>query len=222
MGNFCDWFFKTPKTVSFINPVNYIKLTNDQKVFDKIDYFFFDGIFAGKWIGFLTRKKYERLSFDFTSIAKVFFDYCTTNEKKLFVVGGSCAELRNFLHTIKAQYPELNIVGSHHGYLEDESFSNIIHHLSDLDFDTLICGMGCPKQERFIALISETYTDKSFITCGGFIHQTQYNTRYYPKIINQLNLRMPYRFIKEPHTRRRIAYYPIFLYRTLCQFVRSN
>jgi exopolysaccharide biosynthesis WecB/TagA/CpsF family protein len=214
ISNFCEWFFQEPKAVSFINPVNYFNLVDNENAYE-IDSYFFDGILAQKWLGLLLKKSYQRMSFDFTSLAPLFFAYCEKNYKTIYILGAKEQELQSFLRIIRKTYPKLSIIGSHNGYFSCEEYISIRQQISELRPDVVICGMGCPKQEEVAVDIRTLSSSTSSITCGGFIHQTQNNLHYYPGWINRLGLRMPYRFIKEPHTRRRLSCYPRFLLRTL-------
>lgn len=218
--NFSIWFFSAKRKVSFVNPVNYMLLIDNKEILCGIDYYFFDGQLAQRWIGWLRSKDYARISFDFTSVALQFFKYCEKNNKTLYILGATESELINFTHLLMGNFPNLKIVGYNNGYFQDNDFELIKDQIKVLQPDVVICGLGCPKQELISAKIGDISDKISTITCGGFIHQTQTKLQYYPSWINRLNLRMPYRFIKEPHTRKRFWYYPEFLLLTLLTITR--
>lgn len=220
--NFTDWFFTKHRSVTFINPVNYVMLAEHPNLINGIDHFFFDGILAKQWLGWLTRNKFCRLSFDFTSIADQFFQYCLDNGKSVYILGGTQSELENFSKIIKKKYPQLCIVGQHHGFYTESQWQSVFVEISALNPDTVICGLGCPKQEKAAEKITSKLKKTSAITCGGFIHQTQFKIQYYPKWINKLGLRMFYRLWREPHTRKRIKYIPIFLVKTFLDNMKHN
>ena len=214
LSNFCDWFFEEPKTVSFINPVNYFKLVENEQAC-RIDSYFFDGILAQMLVGFVTKRSYQRISFDYTSLAPYFFEYCEDNDKTIYVLGAKECELLKFLEIIHSTYPGMKVLGWHNGYFSSEQYIAVKQSIRELKPDVVICGLGCPKQEEIAVDVRSVCSSTAAITCGGFIHQTQNKLQYYPWWINRLGLRMPYRFLKEPHTRNRIYSYPRFILHAL-------
>jgi len=218
--NFSIWFFSAKRKVSFVNPVNYLLLIDNIDILCGVDYYFFDGQLARRWIGWLRSEDYARISFDFTSVARQFFKFCENNNKTIYILGAKESELVNFINLILDNFPSLKIVGYNNGYFQDNDFELIRDRIKLLQPDVVICGLGCPKQELISAKIGAISDKISTITCGGFIHQTQTKLQYYPTWVNRLNLRMPYRFIKEPHTRKRLWHYPKFLLLTFLTMTR--
>lgn len=216
--SFADWFFRTRRVVTFLNPVNYEMLRRSFGDISGIDHVFFDGIFAARWIGKLSGNAYKRLSFDFTSVAPPFFEYCSKHGKKLYIVGAKDTELSAFVSLLEASYKKLQIVGRQHGYINIDQITELSKNIEQAGSDVVLCGMGCPKQEQFSVELSKLLPNVSFITCGGFIHQTQNKLQYYPSWVDKTNLRSVYRFYKEPHTRKRLKFYPKFVWATLKKF----
>ena len=212
---FSEWFFETRRVVTFLNPVNYELLRRSVGSLDGIDHVFFDGMFASYWLGKLSGNSYCRMSFDYTSIAPGFFHYCSHHGMKVYILGAKDDELDAFESLLKSHYTKLNVVGKHHGYVDTGQLSNLSREIGQNEADVVICGMGCPKQEQFSVALSALLPSVSFITCGGFIHQTQTKLHYYPNWIDKYNLRSIFRLWKEPHTRRRLKYYPMFVWATL-------
>ena len=72
--------------------------------------------------------------------------------------------------------------------------------------------MGTPKQEEFLLDLSQAGWKGTGYTCGGFLHQTAQNIKYYPKWIDLFNLRAIYRIYDEPRLiKRYMLEYPIAL-----------
>ena len=217
--NFNDWFFSHPKSVSFLNPVNFLQLRTESEL--KIDFYLLDGMFMVSALHLISDKHFERLSFDYTSLADPFFRYCEAHQKKIYFVGAKQDELSRFINLLNENYPHLAIVGSYHGYVEEPLWPEIMLDIDQASPDVLIVGMGCPLQERFVSKARYHTRVNYFITCGGYIHQTQNKLRYYPKFIDRFHLRMPYRFIFEKHTRKRVFKYFSFLIVMLQQLLRK-
>jgi len=64
--------------------------------------------------------------------------------------------------------------------------------------------MGAVKQEEVANALVDFGFKGRIYTCGGFIHQTAMSGgKYYPWLVNKLQLRFAYRMFKEPTTVRR-------------------
>jgi N-acetylglucosaminyldiphosphoundecaprenol N-acetyl-beta-D-mannosaminyltransferase len=77
----------------------------------------------------------------------------------------------------------------------------------------VIVGMGAVLQEKFLLTLRSLNWQGAGYTCGGFFHQTADTITYYPKIIDQLQLRWAYRIFKEPKLFLRYSIqYPKFIF----------
>lgn len=114
---------------------------------------------------------------------------------------------------IQKKYPNINIVGFHHGYFtNDESIKNeIIFKKPDLVF----VGLGCPKQEKWIAENIERFEKGIFIGVGGSLNVWAGVVKRAPKFWQTLNLEWFYRLLKEPSRWKRMMGIPLFLKRVL-------
>jgi N-acetylglucosaminyldiphosphoundecaprenol N-acetyl-beta-D-mannosaminyltransferase len=61
--------------VTFVNTFSYYKLLDSNCSIDKIDYIFVDGYLQVVLHNLFHKKKINRASFDFSSLANDFFDY---------------------------------------------------------------------------------------------------------------------------------------------------
>jgi exopolysaccharide biosynthesis polyprenyl glycosylphosphotransferase len=80
--------------------------------------------------------------------------FCQRSEEKnyrIFLLGGEKGIAEKTAEDLKTKYPNLQIVGCHHGYFsgkkEEEDVITLIH---ESKVDILIVGMGAPKQELWI------------------------------------------------------------------------
>lgn len=198
-------------TVSFLNPFSYSILRVNEKLYLDIDYFCTDGILLNKFVNLFLNMDLKRSSFDMTSLAPEVFQDCIKNNKTIYFVGSKPGEINNSINIITKSYPKLNIMGFRNGYFNSNIERNHeIKRIAELKPDFVVIGMGTPLQEEFlIDLKNEGWIGIGF-TCGGFLHQTQKELHYYPKIVDKLNLRMPYRLFKE-RLFSRLKMYPIFI-----------
>lgn len=196
---------------TFLNPVSYLRARKHLEYYEQFDCLLPDGwlfVAALKAVGIDT----QRQSFDMTSLAPIVFKSAIEEKKSIYFIGAKPSEIANFIDVIKKHFPDLNITGYRDGYFKSlEERSLIIQHLHDLAPEIVIAGLGAPLQEKFLMDLKKAGWQGCGYTCGGFIHQTSTGLHYYPNWVNKLHLRMPYRFIKESHFRKRVPDYFKFL-----------
>lgn len=190
---------------SFLNPVSYLDALKHKELFCQMDGLFADGELLVKAIEMLYLRTVTRRSFDMTSIAPQLFEYALANNKSIYIVASAQNEVERAVQIFTKRYPGINIIGFRNGYFtSDEEENEEANYIVGLNPDFLIVGMGAVKQEEFLLKVKETGFKGVGFTCGGFIHQTAKNLiDYYPKWVDNYNLRFAYRMYKEPHTRKR-------------------
>ena len=87
----------------------------------------------------------------------------------------------------------------------------MLDHVLKLNPDIVVCGMGTPTQELFLADLVKMGWEGNGFTCGGFFHQTKSEINYYPNFIDRFHLRYFYRLYKEPYLIKRVGSYFLFL-----------
>jgi N-acetylglucosaminyldiphosphoundecaprenol N-acetyl-beta-D-mannosaminyltransferase len=155
-------------------------------------------------------------SFDFSSHASSVFSKINNKGLRLAIFGGTEDEVQVFARKIELMYPDINICAVGHGYKSDQEY------LLDVDLrepDVVLLSLGNIKQERLGVEILRRRAGKIHIfCCGAFVHQEGRAVAgdYYPRLLSHLRLRFLYRFIKEPHTLKRvIRYYPLFFFKLM-------
>ncbi|ETI69155.1 WecB/TagA/CpsF family glycosyltransferase [Neobacillus vireti] len=111
---------------------------------------------------------------------------------------------------IKA-FPNLEIVGFHHGYFQSDE--KIIKEIQQKQPDLVFVGLGFPKQEKWISENLTHFTKGMFVGVGGCLNIWAGVTKRAPRFMVNLNLEWLYRLIKEPSRSKRMLAIPIFLKR---------
>lgn len=195
---------------SFINPFSYLQLLKTPNI-DNVDGFFIDGSFFRLTYSLFYNKS-NVYSFDNSSLAPKIFNRVSNNNKTIYIIGEKKEVLTKFIDNLNSNYPNINIVGFSSGFYNKVHEINIFKQIIELSPDYCIVGLGTPKQELFLSRLKSNGFKGIAFSCGGFIKQSSVNFAYYPKSIQKLNLRWLYRFIKEPHTRKRyLIHYPYFI-----------
>lgn len=200
-----DSLFSKNGIYSFLNPVSYLEALKNKDLFLSLDGLFSDGSILVFFINLFYFRHITRRSFDMTSLAAETFKFAVENNKSIYFIGSRQEQVESAVRIFKSNYPQLNVIGYRNGYLksEDEQLAEA-KHICDLKPDFLIVGLGIVRQEIFLLLVKKLGFKGIGFTCGGFLHQTAENKiNYYPKWVDNYNVRFLYRMIVEKHTRKR-------------------
>lgn len=139
-----------------------------------------------------------------------------SNQEKysIYLLGTKPQYINNTALNIKEKYPNVQVVGYHHGYFQEEE-QEIINEIKRKKPDIIFVGLGFPKQEKWIAKNLSHFHKGIFIGVGGSLNVWAGVAKRAPKIWRALNLEWLYRLIKEPSRWRRMIAIPVFLKRVL-------
>lgn len=143
------------------------------------------------------------------------------NEKgcSLFLVGGKPGIADMAVENIKKQYPNINIVGSHHGYFKGthighkghEEEIKVLNKIKKSKPDIIFVGFGAPKSEKWIHENKDKLNCKVIIGNGGTIDILAGTVKRAPEIYQKLGLEWLYRLIKDPKRIKRQMALPLFV-----------
>lgn len=193
------------KIYTYLNPVSYLTALDNKELFGQMDGIFADGGLLVKAIKMVYGKAVTRRSFDMTSMAPELFAYAEEHGKTIYIVASKQEQVEKAVEIFRKRYPKVRFAGYRNGYFSsEEEMDNEARHITELNPDFLIVGMGALMQETFLLKVKNVGYQGIGFTCGGFIHQTSKNEiDYYPAWVDKTNLRFVYRMWKEPHTRKR-------------------
>lgn len=199
---------------SFVNPYSMLVLEKEPEVCEAIDYWCLDGISLVKLFEITFKRNYHRLSFDETSLAPKVFQFARKNELKIAIVGTEERFIHSAIKNIEKLH-EVEITYYRNGYFKSISeVSECLNRIIQTEIDVVIAGMGTPHQEKFLIALKERGWSGYGFTCGGYLHQSLKEQKYYPTIFDKLNIRWLYRIIDEPKLfSRYFLNYPLFLFR---------
>lgn len=143
------------------------------------------------------------------------------NEKgySLFLLGGKEGVAKAAGENIIKKYPNIKLVGYHHGYFKGshighnnhEEELSIIHRINEVKPDIIFAGLGFPKQEIWIDANKNRLKGKVIIGNGGTMDILSGNAKRAPEVFQKLGLEWLYRLIKEPSRIRRQMVIPKFM-----------
>lgn len=136
---------------------------------------------------------------------------------KLALLGARPGIARRCADNMREQFPDLNIVLTHDGYIKPDTEADIITAINDSGAQILFVAMGVPMQELWIARNADKLRVPVLLGVGALFDFYSGSVPRAPQRMRQLGLEWLYRFILEP--RRMFARYilgnPVFIMRTL-------
>jgi len=155
------------------------------------------------------------VAFDLSSIGRPICKRLAETGVPLLLIGGKPGVTAQAAKGLRTVFPDLNVVKTLSGY--DDGPSDAFDFITDHPDAAVICGMGAPRQEKFLIDLRNTGWTGFGITCGGFFDHTVERVEYYPDWVEKTDLRFLYRLFKEPRRlwRRYLIEYQVFIRRYL-------
>ena len=141
----------------------------------------------------------------------------------LYLLGGKEGVAKDAGKNIIKNYPNIKILGTHHGYFkgahigykDHEEEIKILEEINNLKPDIIFVGLGFPKQEIWIHENKCRINSKIIIGNGGTMDILSGNAKRAPEIYQKLGLEWFYRLIKEPSRIKRQIVLPKFMLQVL-------
>ena len=146
-------------------------------------------------------------------------EIANTNSYSLYLLGGKDGIAKVAADNIMGKYPNINVVGYHHGYFKGSHLGlknepeekAIIDEINKLNPDIIFVGFGFPKQEIWIDSNKDIITGKVIIGNGGVMDILSGNSKRAPDIFIKLGLEWLYRLFQDPSRIKRQIVLPKFL-----------
>ncbi|MFP4021362.1 MAG: WecB/TagA/CpsF family glycosyltransferase [Halanaerobium sp.] len=129
-----------------------------------------------------------------------------------YFLGGKPGIVDQAAANLKENYPDLNISGYHHGYLDRESQQKVIEEINSQKIDLLLVGMGVPLQEKFLNSNLEKLKVGAAVTVGGSFDVLAGEVNRAPLWMQKAALEWFYRLLQEPSRFGRMLSLPKFIY----------
>ncbi len=176
---------------------------------------------AQKWLGAGAAEQIR--GYDLTH---AICQFAESNGKSVGFYGSSPEVLEQCVHNLKQQYPNLNV---NYAYsppfrlLSEDEKTQIQHAINQSHTDLLFVGLGCPKQEKWMA------ENKGQLKCvmfgvGAVFDFVAGNKKHAPKWMQKIGLEWFYRLVDEPGRlwRRYLSTNPRFMLLLLKQKLSRN
>lgn len=199
------------------NPEIVMKAQESEKfrnITKQASYVVADGIGVVKAAKMLGRPLPERVTgFDLT--VKL-LNILNEENRTLYMLGAKDEVLQQAINNVQAQYPNIQIVGSHHGYFDIQDDA-IPQEIAEKQPDLTLVALGCPRQEEWISTHYDKFQKGVFIGVGGTFDVLAGAVERAPEVWQKLNLEWLYRLLKQPSRWRRMLALPRFVLKVLQQ-----
>lgn len=160
----------------------------------------------------------------FDLICSLFLEFAG-EDVNFYFLGGKPGVVDQALKKLKADpnLMNLNVVGYHHGYLDQDNQKKVIDEINSKDIDILLVGMGVPLQEKFLDNNLEKLDVRAAITVGGSFDVLAGRVKRAPVWLQKASLEWFYRLLQEPSRFGRMLLLPKFIYLVIkSRFNRNN
>lgn len=186
-----------------------------RQILKKADLVYADGLgmvlaarlFGGRLPGRLTTKDF-------------FDEFCQEAQKEgltLYFLGGKRKVVEKMVKVLKERYPNLKILGCHHGFFRKSEEGELIRKINTQKPDFLLVGMGSPKQEIWLAENLSRLKIKVGWCVGGLFDFISGEKLRCPKWLGDLGFEWLFRLLTEPRRlwKRYLVELPAFGYTLL-------
>ena len=151
---------------------------------------------AGKKIGYNIEERITGID-----IANELLKFGNEQKKSIYLFGSKQEVIDSMKNVIKAQYPNLKLVGTSNGYVTDKD--KVFDEIVKLEPDIVLVALGIPLQEMLIYKHLNRFKKGIFVGVGGSFDVMSGMKKRAPKIFIKLNLEWLYRIMKEPKRLKR-------------------
>lgn len=185
---------------------------------ESLDIVHADGIGVDMAIRFLSDNK---VTSNRLTGSDLYFQLLKIMEEKqlsLYILGEKESVLNLAISVINQKFPNINLVGTHHGFIEIGD-KTIVADIIIKQPDILLVGLGANTQENWINRWDKELTGVTKIAVGGGIRVIAGDRSRGPKIFQHLGLEWFIRLVTEPTYvwRRYLLGIPEFIYNILKQ-----
>ncbi|MFD1848659.1 WecB/TagA/CpsF family glycosyltransferase [Oceanobacillus bengalensis] len=204
------------------NPEIVMKANEEPEFMDYVqqaDYVTADGIGIVKAAQILNNPLPERVT-GFDTMMQL-LSIANERRYRIFLLGAQTETLEQTIKTINEQFPDVEIVGSNHGFFDWDN-NDITNQIQQLQPDITFVALGVPRQEKWISENISTFGHGIFIGIGGSFDVLAGTVKRAPDTWVRLNLEWLYRLINQPSRWRRMLALPRFAFRVYKQKWRGS
>lgn len=133
----------------------------------------------------------------------------------IYLLGGEPGIPEKTKENLEKLFPNVNIVGVHDGYFDENVEKEVIKEINDLQPNVLFVALGAPKQEKWIYNHRNELKVDVAAGQGGTYDYEAGKIKRAPIWIQKIGMEWFYRLCKEPKRIKRQIVLPIYLLKVL-------
>lgn len=136
-----------------------------------------------------------------------------SNEKgySIYLLGGEPGIAEKTKENLEKIFPNVNIVGVHHGYFDENEEKEVISEINELKPNVLFVALGAPKQEKWIYKHRNELKVDVATGQGGTYDYEAGKIKRAPVWIQKMGMEWFWRLCREPKRIKRQLVLPIYL-----------
>lgn len=140
-----------------------------------------------------------------------------SNEKgySIYLLGGKPGIAEIAKENLEKLFPNVNIVGTHHGYFDEDEEKEVIKEINSLQPNVLFVALGAPKQEKWIYDHRNELSVDVATGQGGTYDYEAGRIKRAPVIIQKMGIEWFWRLCREPSRIKRQLVLPVYLAKVL-------
>ena len=140
-----------------------------------------------------------------------------SNEKgySIYMLGGKPGIAEIAKENLEKIFPNVNIVGTHHGYFNENEEKEVIKEINTLQPNVLFVALGAPKQEKWIYEHRNELSVDVATGQGGTYDYEAGRIKRAPVFIQKIGMEWFWRLCREPSRIKRQLVLPVYLFKVL-------
>lgn len=141
------------------------------------------------------------------------YDVLSAGILSVYFLGAKADILESAVSVVKQDYPDIKVLGAHHGFFSDSEMDHIIDDISHKKPELILVGMGYPRQEWVIKQLSRSLSMGTAIGVGGVIDVLSGHSAWAPKWVRFLKLEWLFRMIQQPARFKQVPHLIRFIWK---------
>ena len=140
-----------------------------------------------------------------------------SNEKRysIYLLGGEPGIPEKAKENLEKLFPNVNIVGVHHGYFDEDEEKEVIKEINTLQPNMLFVALGAPRQEKWIKEHKNELKVDVAAGQGGTYDYEAGKIKRAPVWVQKIGMEWFWRLVKEPSRIKRQLVLPVYLFKVL-------
>lgn len=130
---------------------------------------------------------------------------------RVFLLGAAPGVAERAARQLAQRYPNLQIVGTHHGYFRPDENEKILEQIARTRPHMVLVGLGVPRQERWMMENRARLRPAVLMGVGGCFDVWSGRLMRAPLSWQRLGLEWLYRLLQDPRRLTRVSTIPLFV-----------